>query len=125
MDLHSLIGMAKANGASDLHLEPGLPAAIRVRGSLKASGAPIPGKLLLEAAQELIGNEGWNEFLVRRSYDLSRSIHGVRCRVNVMQTSRGVGLAVRLLMGFSATVEQLNLHPDIRKFITNTTGLII
>src|ERR1700677_703904 len=120
MDLHSLIGMAKANGASDLHLEPGLPAAIRVRGSLKASGAPLPGGLLLEAARELIGADEWNQFLERRSYDLSRNIHGVRCRINVMQTSRGVGMAVRLLMGFQATVEKLNLHPDFRK-LTNQT----
>jgi twitching motility protein PilT len=125
MDLHSLIAMAKANGASDLHLEPGLPPAIRVRGSLKASGAPLPGKLLLETAQELIGKEGWNEFLHRRSYDLSRNLQGVRCRINVMQTSRGVGLAIRLLMGFHATVEKLNLHPDLRKLITHNTGLII
>lgn len=117
--------MAKANGASDLHLEPGLPAAVRVRGTLRASGAPIPGKVLLEAAQELIGNDGWHHFLQRQSYDLSRSIQGVRCRINVMQTSRGVGMAVRLLMGFTATVEKLNLHPDIRKLISNTTGLII
>lgn len=117
--------MAKANGASDLHLEPGLPVALRIRGSLKASGAPVPGKELLEAAQELIGNEGWNEFLHRRSYDLSRSIQGVRCRINIMQTSRGVGMAVRLLMGFQATIEKLNLHPDLRKLIGNTTGLII
>lgn len=125
MDFHSLIAMAKTNGASDLHLEPGLPPAIRVRGSLKAAGTPIPGKMLLEAAQELLGQEGWNEFLRRRSYDLSRSIQGVRCRINIMQTSRGVGLAVRLLMGFQATIEKLNLHPDLRKLIFNTTGLII
>src|SRR5579884_171703 len=125
MDFNSLIAMAKANGASDLHLEPGLPAAIRIRGSLKASGAPLAGKFLMETAQELIGNEGWHEFLRRRSYDISRSIQGVRCRINVMQTSRGVGLAVRLLMGFQATVEKLNLHPDLRKLITHTTGLII
>src|SRR6201995_862409 len=125
MDFYSLIALAKANGASDLHLEPGLPAALRVRGSLRASGAPTPGKLLPEAAQELIGNEGWNEFLRRRSYDLSRNIQGVRCRINVLQTSRGVGFAVRLLMGFHTTVEKLNLHPDLRKLIGHTNGLII
>jgi twitching motility protein PilT len=125
MDLYSLIAMAKANGASDLHLEPGLPAAMRVRGSLKASGAPIPGKMLLDAAHELIGPEGWNDFLERRSYDLSKNIQGVRCRINIMQTSRGVGLAVRLLMSFHATVEKLNLHPDFKRLIANTTGLII
>ncbi len=125
MSLHELIGMAKANGASDLHLEPGLPAAIRVRGTLRASGAPIPGKLLLEEAREVIGTAGWEGFLVRRSYDLSKNIQGVRCRINVMHTSRGVGMAVRLLMGFNATLEQLNLHPDFKKLITNTTGLIL
>ena len=125
MDLQSLIGMAKAAGASDLHLEAGLPPAIRVRGSLRASGAPIPGKLLLETARELIGPEGWQEFLRRRSHDLSRNIQGVRCRINILQTSRGVGLAVRLLMGFQATVEKLNLHPELKKLITHTNGLII
>ncbi|HEX3800897.1 MAG TPA: PilT/PilU family type 4a pilus ATPase [Verrucomicrobiae bacterium] len=125
MDLHSLIGMAKANGASDLHLEPGLPAAIRVRGTLRASGAPIPGKVLLEAAHELIGPEEWPHFLERQSYDLSRSVSGVRCRINVLQTSRGIGLAIRLLIGFQATVEKLNLHPDLKKLIGHSNGLII
>jgi twitching motility protein PilT len=125
MDLHSLIAMAKANGASDLHLEPGLPAAIRVRGTLRASGAPIPGKILLDAAHELIGPEEWSHFLERQSYDLSRNLSGVRCRINVLQTSRGVGLAIRLLMGFQATVEKLNLHPDFKKLIGHSNGLII
>ncbi len=117
--------MAKANGASDLHLEPGLPAAIRVRGTLKASGAPIPGKMLLDAAQELIGTKEWSRFLERRSFDLSKNIDGIRCRINILQTSRGVGLAIRLLMGFTATVDKLNLHPDIRKLIGNTNGLVL
>jgi twitching motility protein PilT len=125
MDLQTLIGMAKSAGASDLHLEAGLPPALRVRGTLKATGAPIPGRVLLEAAQELIGQENWGEFLARRSYDISKSIHGVRCRINVLQTSRGVGMAIRLLMGFQATIEQLNLHPDFKRLIANTTGLII
>src|SRR5579863_4178325 len=125
MEWHSLVAMAKAAGASDLHLEPGLPAAIRVRGSLRASGAPLSGKMLLEAGRDLIGPEGWQEFLRRRSYDLSKNIQGVRCRINVLQTARGVGMAVRLLMGFQATVEKLNLHPDLRKLIGHTNGLII
>src|SRR5882757_7688189 len=125
MDLASLIGTAKANGASDLHLEPGLPAAMRIRGSLRTMGAPVPGKFMLEAAQEVIGTVDWPRFLERRSYDCSKNIQGVRCRINVLQTSRGMGMAVRLLTSFQATVEKLNLHPDLRKLITHTTGLIL
>ena len=125
MDLHSLIATAKSHGASDLHLQPTLPAAIRVRGSLRVLGEPIPSKPLMEAAHELIGADNWPRFLERRSYDFSKSIQGVRCRINVMHTSRGVGMAIRLLTAFQATVERLNLHPDFKKLIGHTNGLII
>jgi len=125
MNLHELVGMAKVSGASDLHLEPGLPPAIRVRGTLRAAGAPLSGKQMAEDARELIGADGWEAFLQRRSYDMSKSIQGVRCRINVMHTSRGVGMAVRLLMGFTATIEKLNLHPDFKKLIMANHGLII
>jgi twitching motility protein PilT len=125
MNLNSLIATAKTNGASDLHLEPGLPPAMRIRGTLKATGAPLPGKLLLESAREIIGPDGWNQFMERRSYDLSKNLQGVRCRINIMHTSRGVGLAIRLLAGFQASIEKLNLHPDLKKLIGNHNGLII
>jgi twitching motility protein PilT len=49
----------------------------------------------------------------------------VRCRINIMQTSRGVGFAVRLLASFTATVEKLNLHPDLKKLLTAHNGLIL
>ena len=125
MDLYSLITAAKAAGASDLHLEPGLPPAMRVRGALKASGASVAGDVLLDAARELIGEKNWNQFLKRRSYDTSKNIEGTRCRINIMQTSRGVGMVVRLLMGFTATLDKLNLHPDIGNLVTHANGLVI
>ena len=125
MDFASLVGTAKANGASDLHLEPGLPAALRIRGTLRTMGTPLPGKLLLEAAEEIIGAADWPQFVERRSFDLSKNVQGVRCRINILQTSRGVGMAVRLLTSFQATVEKLNLHPDLKKLIAHSTGLIL
>src|SRR5947208_2377721 len=125
MDLESLVGLAQSNGASDLHLEAGLPAALRVRGALRTMGEPLPGKTLLEMARPLIGEEQWARFLERRSFDLSKTIAGVRCRINVLQTSRGIGFAVRLLAAFQATVEKLNLHPDLKKLVTPTNGLVL
>ena len=125
MDLESLIGLAANNGASDLHLESGLPAAVRVRGTLKTTGEPLPAKLLLEIARQTVGEENWPHFLERRSWDLSKTIQGVRCRINVLQTSRGVGFAIRLLSSFQATVEKLNLHPEIKKLVNNSHGLIL
>src|SRR5213595_2283486 len=125
MKLDGLITLAQSQGASDLHLEPGLPAVLRVRGSLRMAGEPIAAPELLEMAREVIGHEHWNEFVHRRSHDLSRTIAGVRCRINILQSSRGVGFAIRLLASFQATVEKLNLHPDLRKLVTHTHGLVL
>ncbi len=125
MDLESLVSLALNNGASDLHLEPGLPPAIRVRGTLRAAGEPLPAKHLLEMAHTLLGEQEWARFLERRSSDLSRTISGVRCRINILQSSRGVGFAIRLLAAFTATIERLNLHPDFKKLIDHTHGLIL
>ena len=57
MELESLIESAAANGASDLHLEAGMPAALRVRGALRVAGEPIAPKALLDMARTLIGEE--------------------------------------------------------------------
>lgn len=125
MDLESLISAASASGASDLHLESRLAPAMRVRGTLRVSGEPVPPQLLTDMARSLLGEEQWHAFLERRSFDLSRTIQGVRCRINILQTSRGVGMAIRLLSSFQATVEKLNLHPDLKKFTKHINGLIL
>jgi twitching motility protein PilT len=109
MQLDTLIESAASNGASDLHLESGMPAAMRIRGALR----------------ELLGAEQWPVFLERRSFDLSRTIRGVRCRINIFHTARGVGMAIRLLSAFQATIEKLNLHPDLKKLVKNPHGLIL
>ena len=125
MTLESFIALAKENAASDLHLEAGLPAALRIRGALRTVGEPVPAKLLSETAKDLIGSEQWPQFLERRSFDFSKTIQGVRCRINILQTARGVGFAIRLLAAFQATIEKLNLHPDLKRFITPANGLIL
>ena len=125
MQLEAFIASARAQGASDLHLEPGLPAAFRIRGTLKTAGEPVPARTLLEMAREVIGAEQWPHFLERRSHDLSSTLQGVRCRINVLQTARGVGFAVRLLASFQATIEKLNLHPDLKRFAALPHGLVL
>jgi twitching motility protein PilT len=125
MNLEALIASANGQGASDLHLEPGLPAAARVRGVLCMLGGPLAARALFDIAKSVIGPEHWPRFVERRSFDLSKSIGGVRCRINVLQTSRGVGLAIRLLSSFQATIEKLNLHPGLQRLVAARNGLIL
>jgi twitching motility protein PilT len=79
----------------------------------------------MEFARSLLGEDKWTRFLERRSYDLSRTIRGARCRINILQSARGVGFAIRLLASFQATVEKLNLHPDLKKLVNHHNGLIL
>jgi len=125
MDLEALIASAQKQGASDLHLESGLPMAVRIRGTLQVTGDPIPGATLAALARELVGATQWAVFVERRSFDFSKTIAGVRCRINLLHTARGVGLAIRLLAAFQATLERLNLHPDLRKLVAPTNGLVL
>src|ERR1043166_5559711 len=123
MNLESLVRTAREQGASDLHLEAGLAPAVRVRGALRTIGEPVVATVLFQWAREIVGEAQWPNFLERRSADLSRTIQGVRCRINVLQTARGVGFAIRLLATFQATLEKLNLHPDHKKLVTRQNGL--
>ncbi len=125
MNLESLIATARQQGASDLHLEGGLAPAMRIRGALRIAGEPVPAQTLFTFAREIIGDALWPHFLERRSADLSKTIQGVRCRINILQSARGIGFAIRLLASFQATVETLNLHPDLKKLVTHPHGLIL
>jgi twitching motility protein PilT len=112
-------------GASDLHLETGTPLVARVRGDLQTLGGAVPGETLVQAAQDFLGAEGWAQFRERGSADISVAIGGVRCRINFFQTVRGIGVAIRLLAPSIKDLHGCNLHPDFRKLIEATTGLII
>jgi twitching motility protein PilT len=125
MRLDPFVDLARSAGASDLHLEPGFPAALRVRGQLRNVGEPVAASALLAMAKELLEGDPWSAFLERRSADLARTIQGVRCRVNAFCTARGVGMAIRFLAPFQASIERLNLHPDLKRIAQATHGLVI
>jgi twitching motility protein PilT len=125
MNLEELVAMAAGLMASDVHVEPGLPAAMRIRGELKTMGEPIPHGAARDLVREAVGKEDWQEFLERRSYDTARTISGVRCRINALHSIRGVGLAIRLLPAVLPTTDSLNLHPSLKDLVTRTHGLIL
>lgn len=123
--LNELVETAKIKGASDLHLEPGLPAVYRISGKLEIYGEPIQPEKLNVIARQIVENKNWSGFIKRGSFDTSMNIHNVRCRINVLRTNRGIGFAIRLLSSFQPTVEKLNLHPDIYEVIKNRHGLVL
>lgn len=125
MNLEAMIAAAARVRASDLHLEAGLPPAMRVKGQMRIQGDPIPAATLAKVARGLLGTASWKAFTQRGSFDCSRTISGARCRINVLRSSRGVGMAIRLLSSFQPTLERLNLHPELRTLVRGEPGLVL
>jgi twitching motility protein PilT len=125
MSLRDWIRKGRELGASDLHLEAETPLVVRVRGDLVPVAASIPAATLVQAGREVLGAEAWNEFVSRGSADVSRTIHGVRCRINLFQTVRGVAMAIRLLSHFQNNLRACNLNPELKRLTDATTGLIV
>ena len=124
-DLESLVARGRQLGASDLHIEAGTPATFRVRGTLDTIGDPLTAETTLEIARSVLGGDRWQDFLERHSADLSKTVSGVRCRINAFQTLRGVSLAVRLLSSFRNSLRSCNLHPDLKRLTQRENGLVI
>ena len=111
MNLETIVNDARVRGASDLHIEAGQPMVVRVRGELQGVGVPLSAEETRAIAQGLLGAENWQRFLERHSFDLSSRIAGVRCRINVLSSSHGVGLAIRLDESSSVQRSGVNSTP--------------
>ena len=119
------IEKARSLGASDLLLETNTPPVARVRGELQTAGGIVAGDTLVQAAQDLLGAGGWAQFKERGSADIAVAIRGVRCRASFFQTVRGIAIAIRLLAPSIKDIRACNLHPDFRKLIEASTGLVL
>lgn len=125
MSLKKWIQKGRELGASDLHLESGTPLVARIRGDLTAVGEPIAAQRITEAGRELLGAEAWAQFLERGSADVSVAAGGMRCRISVFRTIRGIAMAVRLLAPSVNNLRSCNLHPDLRRLIEAESGLAV
>ena len=125
MALKDWIQKGRELGASDLHLEAGTPLVARIRGELAAVGEPIPAQRVAQAAEEVLGGEAWGRFLERGSADVSLAAGGMRCRLSLFRTIRGIAIAVRLLAPSVNNLRACNLHPDLRRLVEAESGLAL
>ncbi|MHC5210811.1 MAG: type IV pilus twitching motility protein PilT [Planctomycetota bacterium] len=137
MTLEELVRLAARYGASDLHVECGLPVVARVRGQLRplpapggravsgGAGAAVTPEQAAAMVAEVLGPGDRERLLEQRSADKALTLAGQRCRVNVLHTARGLGLAIRLLPSTDVSLETLNLHPTLAALVEPEHGLVI
>lgn len=125
MNFQQWIRKACELGASDLHAEANRPLMARVRGKLQPLGEISAAADLQRTAEQVLGADGWAGFLSRGSADVSMEVAGTRCRINFFRSIHGIAFAVRLLSASIRGFKSCNLHPDLRRLVEPTTGLVI
>ena len=114
--------------ASDLHITPGVPPMLRIRGSL----VPIEGYEVLtptdtrEIVYAVLNNAQRQRLETEMQLDFSYSVPGKgRFRVNAFFQKNAVSAAFRLIPATTVPVDQLGLPPVIRDFARKPRGLVL
>jgi twitching motility protein PilT len=128
VDLHELLKVAVASGASDLHLKVGSYPMMRVNGVLVvASEAKRLERADTEAmAGVLFSPDQFEKFRKSQEVDLAHSVPGLgRFRCNVFQQRGTVGIVLRVIPTKVKTIDELGLPPVLKNIAQEERGLVL
>jgi twitching motility protein PilT len=127
-DFADILVKVVENNASDLHITPGVPPMLRIRGAL----APIDGLPRLtptdtrEIVYSVLNSSQRQRLETDNQLDFSYSVPGKgRFRVNAYHQRGSVAAAFRLIPSKTVPIEELGLPPVIREFAKKPRGLVL
>jgi len=113
-------------GFSDLHLTGNQPLVCRRDGEVFFQKQNVLTPQYLERLTGLLLNPRQLQQLRDCwSVDLAVTIEGKRLRLNVFSTHCGVSLAIRFLPALIPDIDSLNLHPCVKDFCRESSGLLL
>jgi twitching motility protein PilT len=113
--------------ASDLHLQVGMPAMLRIDGALiPHDQTPLDEKSVEELVFSLLDEDQKQVLLRDKEFDFSFAFGDLgRFRVNVFHERGNIAAAMRLIPSNIRTVEDLGLPPVVNKFTEYPRGLVL
>jgi twitching motility protein PilT len=126
--IDSLLEIAVARGASDLHLTANAGPAIRVRGELKPieGFAPLDGDTIRQLLYRILTTEQQKRLELDRQLDFSHAVSGLaRFRVNAYLQRETFAAAFRVVPNELKTLEELNLPSGLRALTELPRGLVV
>src|SRR6266487_6179809 len=114
--------------ASDVHLSPGFPPAMRVRGRIAPIDeyAPLTPQDTREIVYSVINDAQRKKFENDQQLDFAYAIPGVaRFRVNCFFQRGAISAAFRLIPAEIASLESLGLPAILEEFTRKPRGLIL
>ncbi len=126
-DLTALLGFAKDQDASDLHVSAGQPPVVRIRGEMtRLEMPPLSRDETMTAIYDILNDDQKRIFEARRDIDFAFEIPGVsRFRANVMLQHRGPAAVFRLVPNKVKTLEELGMPEVLRDLSKLEKGLVL
>jgi twitching motility protein PilT len=124
--LDEIMSASCAAQASDIHLHSGMPAIIRVRGSLSPlAGEGFSTSVLIDFLSIVVSEDTRKSFLGGQEIDCAFSSSHGRWRLHAYHAERGVGIALRRLPKCVPSVEKLGLPQVVRDLVRRRQGLVL
>jgi twitching motility protein PilT len=127
-DFADILVTVVQRNASDLHITPGVPPMLRIRGSL----TPIDGLPRLTATDtreivySILNNSQRQRLETEQQLDFSYQVPSKgRFRVNAYQQRGAISGAFRLIPSKTVPIEELGMPPVIRDFANKPRGLVL
>ena len=127
LDLTAILAFAKDEGASDLHVCPGLPPVLRLRGEVRPLEMPAlaPDDTRV-AIYDLLNDDQKRIFEERHDLDFAFEIPNLsRFRANVLVQRLGVAAVFRLVPSSVKSLEELALPPVLQQLSRLERGLVV
>lgn len=120
------LGKGVRESFSDIHIVGGHPLVYRKNGTIlydnKISWSHDEVDQLVNS---LLTPRELRILKERLSVDTATTIHNMRIRIHVFNSTRGASLSIRLLPGKPPNLTDLNLHPSLRDYCLREAGLIL
>jgi twitching motility protein PilT len=125
--LHAMLDAAEKRGASDVHLHPGAPLALRQGGRiLVGTSGAMDARELESQLQQLLTPEQREKLRVEQSIDvLIATVTGLRARGNLYYAHGGLNATFRLIRRAPPTLEELTLPAQLAQFTSYSQGLVL
>lgn len=114
-------------GGSDLHLSPGYPPMLRIRGSLVADGEQVlTTEQIDKLLMPLLSDAQRTQFKQTGDLDFAHA-HGTkaRFRANYLKKLTGVGAVFRAIPTIIKTLDELGVPAGIRRLAELRSGLVL
>lgn len=121
----SLVALAAAMNASDLHLIRSLPPKIRVDGELRNLCEDVLSEEDCERLGEELAGPRKKEIAQIGEWDLARTIAGRRVRINLFRQRGALSCALRLLSNHIPKMEELGLPDAVMRFSGYNKGIVL